>query len=48
MKNKEILRETTSPLQDYYNKNNGRLPTTQIPDEVKELVGENKALKVFK
>ena len=34
-------------LQTYYDKNNGRLPTGPIPEEVKECK-DNKALKVFK
>lgn len=34
-------------LQTYYDKHNYKLPTEPIPDEVKPLVGENKALKVF-
>lgn len=35
-------------LQTYYDKHNGRLPVDPIPNEINPLVGENKALKVFK
>ena len=39
--------ETKDTLQHYSDKHNGRLPTSGIPIEPKELKTPNKALKVF-
>ncbi len=45
-KQEKKMQDKKSTLQNYYDKR-GRLPISQIKDEPKKFVGENKALKVF-